>query len=179
MATDIASIVGAPRVDIIEGRKLAPFRAEMFGTVSAYFQRKAVKEFSLTVAELRKEKQFEAANAVLELIDIKTRNGDWTWDKPGFRAMAFDVSNLPFLLWVSLQVSEPKITIHEATALLTPDTEDDVHRGVLELMRYKFRTPSGNPTKAPSQASNTSEGGETEAEKDSTGQPSSSESAKS
>jgi hypothetical protein len=135
---DVEKITGAPRADIITGELLAPFTSEMFGMVSGYFRRRVITEYAGIAAELRKEKpsRENEAQAVLEVLDMKTRNGDYNWSRPGFIAEAFDIANLPFLLWLSLRVKKPKISLAEATAMITQDNAKQVQTGILQLMRY-------------------------------------------
>lgn len=143
---DTDAITGAGRADIIEGKMLYPFSAKMLGTASGLFRREAIKEYAGIVAELQSQRQPKIAEAaaVMDLIDKKTRSGDYNALRQGFIAAANDIGNLPFLLWLSLLEGDKKASIAEATALIKPDNQEAIQQAILELMGVRKPKPPVN-----------------------------------
>jgi|ERR1700733_3347913 len=141
---DTDTITSAGRADIIEGKMLHPFSAQALGTAAGYFRRQAIEEYATIAAGLRAQKppKISEASIVMELIDSKTRNGDFNAIRGGFISAAYDFANLPFLLWVCIQQNDKKFTLVEASALIDDVTKFKIQNGILELMR--IRKPSGS-----------------------------------
>jgi hypothetical protein len=144
---DVTSATGAPRADIIEGKLLYPFTAEMMGTASAYFRRKAIEEYTAIIAQQRAEKKLADAKVTQELIDTKTRKGDYNPVEASFIAEAWNIVNLPFLLWLSMIQGNKDLELSEVTALITLDNAQRILLGVMELMRLYRAAPPEDPAK--------------------------------
>lgn len=134
MKPTLADLTASPRSDILDGYKLSPFTLTDFGQAEAEFSR-----FHLAVAGAASEALSDKAGAMViraATEDVVQRR--FAVGAEGFRRAAFDTSNLPYLLWLSLQSHHSGVTRDEAEAMLNDANEASVHTGVLQLMGYTF-----------------------------------------
>ena len=159
---EFSQLITAGRTDILPGKKLAWFRSSMLMELARYFKEKERESLLLQAAKLmrRAEEKMNghaaqdpsavfntdegrAVNAINGIVENMIRADPFAVGRQGFRQCAFDISNLPKMLWMSLRVGNDEITEDEANALITPENENKIHEAILELMGYALEKKSG------------------------------------
>lgn len=150
---DDDKLSGAGRSNVIPGHTMGWFRDHMLGACTVYFRDKALDEATRsagrhTAAYLAKypdpnrrpptnsTEEEQAANAAMAQFTDAKQFGFFNWNRPFFYPEVDNIDNLPFLLWTSLRVAEPSISLADAKALIKPENEEVILTNLKELMGY-------------------------------------------
>lgn len=128
----IKDLLGLPRKDILPGFTLSMFGIEMYELAESEFAR---KHLAVTAAAAENVTD-RIAEMMLRIANNDVANRRFAFDTPGYRVCAFTLSNLPYLLWLSLTPKHPEITLGEAAKLITKENEATIRRGLFDLQGY-------------------------------------------
>jgi hypothetical protein len=148
----LSDLLASPRSDILPGYILSPFTLDLIAQAEFEFARKHL-EIVAGAASMAIDR---IAKLMLQIANNEIANKQFVWGGNGFRLASFAETNLPFLLWLTLQEKHPQVTVEQASDLLpkgetkqAKEKRGKIHQGVLELLGYDFSTVNDDKKKKP------------------------------
>jgi hypothetical protein len=132
--SELAKLTAAPREDILPGYKLWPAGLLDYAVVEEHLARQHLTLAASASVGLPDD----VASLLIHAATDDVAAGRFKYGRAAFDAHVNPKSMTPFLLHVLLRREHARITRDQAAALITPDNEADVRRGVLELFGYAF-----------------------------------------
>jgi hypothetical protein len=131
-ATDV---LATPRTDVLSNHTLSPFPLVALGEMEDEFNRNHCADLitiSLAADPESWEKAMEFASEILKTRPV-------AFGTEAFDLRALSNSSLPLMFFLSLRVTEPKVTRTDAKALLTDENFLPVRTALLEFLGFKPR----------------------------------------
>ena len=139
--SDLQDLTAAGNSSVIPGSTLSPPRLIEWAEAESEAAEQYIRNISRAAMELpepaRAHLQSRAADNLL--------NSPPVFGSEAFDAWATSAGAVPFLLWLSLRISEPQVTRQEAAELLAGERGETIARAVWDLWGYRAAKKSHAP----------------------------------
>lgn len=157
--SELSSIVGTGRADIIPGYTIIPRDIEQIAEAEAYFEALHRKSADIEAAGMDQRQ----GNRARQQADAAVASGLFSFGSPFFTEKMNKKTSVPFLLWINLKASNSAISFADAKMILSKNTDgknerhenfSKIRRAILEMWEYTFGdetdpnalTPNGSGT---------------------------------
>jgi hypothetical protein len=118
-------------------------------------EQEAQRQYLWTIAEAASALGAPARDAMYQRAVDNLKSSPFSFGSSAFDAWATSAGALPFLLWLSLRASEPRMTRAQAAELLIQQDAKRIMPAVLELWGYRLQKKAPARHAAPSESPST------------------------